>query len=574
MERQMTDSENSAAPPDLILRGGTVLTLDPAGRRATALAARDGRITALGGDREISALAGPDTRLVELAGRTVLPGFIETHNHPAMFGLTLAAPVDAGSPPNANIADITARVEQAVREADGTAAGGWVRGYRYDHTLLADRRHPSRQDLDPVSPRTPVVLTHITGHFCVVNSAALQAIGIDRETPDPPGGRIDRDAGGEPTGLLLENAAFLVNSALPAVDEETIAEALRLADREYLANGVTTVHDTGTGLFHPAELDVYRRLSASGELRTRIRGYLAAMRFRTGSGGLPTPGEINAPGDGEGFRAVGLKIIADGSIQGMTGCLAEPYACDPSGAEHGMMLQPAQELAELVTAVDSAGWQAAVHGNGDAAIDAIIDSYTQLGTGGPAGRRHRIEHCQTAREDQLDRMAEHGILASFFVKHVYYWGDGHHDTWLGPERAARISPLASAGRRGIRYGLHSDTPVTPVPPLEGVWCAVVRRTRSGRHLGPEQAVDAETALRAYTAEAAYLSGEEDRTGTLEPGKRADLAVLSADPTAVPADEIRGILVDATVIGGQVAWQRAGADGAGGPTAALRTGASV
>ncbi|MDJ1136506.1 amidohydrolase [Streptomyces iconiensis] len=536
--------------PDLIVRGGVVLTLDGAGRRVSALAARGGRITALGDDREISALAGPHTRVLELEGRTAIPGFIESHNHPVFFGFALAAPVDAGSPPNDRIADIAERLAVAVREAP---AGEWVRGFRYDHTLLADRRHPTRHDLDPVSPRHPVVLTHVTGHFCTVNSAALALLGITAATPDPPGGRIERDASGEATGVLVETAAFLVNSQLPRPDEETLAHALRLADREFLANGITTVHDTGTGLFGgTGELALYRRLSASGELRTRVRSYLAHQAFAGADGRMPTPGELGAASDGERFRLAGVKIIADGSIQGRTGCLAEGYHQHPD--EHGMMLQSPERLAEMVADVDAAGWQAAVHGNGDAAIEAIVGAYRHVDS---AARRHRIEHCQTVREDQLDRMAEQGVLASFFVKHVYYWGDGHRDLWLGPERARRISPLVSAHRRGIIYGLHSDTPVTPVPPLEGVWCAVARRTRDGHELGPEQAVDVERALRAYTVDAAHLTGEEGETGTLEAGKLADLAVLSDDPTAVTTEALRTLRVEATVVGGEVAWSATG-----------------
>ncbi|WP_455577832.1 amidohydrolase [Amycolatopsis keratiniphila] len=196
-----------------------------------------------------------------------------------------------------------------------------------------------------------------------------------------------------------------------------------------------------------------------------------------------------------------------------------------------------------------------MHGNGDAAIDAIIDGYSRLGSPRGTGRRHRIEHCQTVREDQLDRMAAHDVLASFFVKHVYYWGDRHRDVFLGPERARRISPLVSARSRGIHFGLHSDTPVTPVPPLEGIWCAVRRITRQGKVLGPEQAVDVDAALRGYTIDAAYLAGEEDVKGSLEIGKLADLAVLSGDPTTVDPDRIRELTVDATVSGGEVVWRR-------------------
>lgn len=533
---------------DFVALNGNVLTLDPAGRRASALAARNGRVIDVDGDRSIAELIGPDTRVLDLAGGTAIPGFVESHNHPTFFGLTLAAAVDAGTPPNRRIADVVDRVAQAVRD---TERGQWIRGYRYDDTLLADNRHLTRADLDPASPNNPVVLTHVSGHFCVANSVALREVGITAETPDPPGGRIARDRDGAPSGLLVESAAFLVTSRLPGQDPGALAEALRLADAEYSRHGITTVHDTGIGLVGGGdELRAYQRLHAASELHTRVTGYLFHETLRgLAEGELdPVVGALAGLGD-DHFRLAGVKVIADGSIQGLTGCLAEGYTCAPG--EHGMMLLEPDDLARRIATLDAAGWQVAVHGNGDAAIEAIIEAYARLGVSNGSTRRHRIEHCQTVREDQLDRMAAHDVLASFFVKHVYYWGDRHRDVFLGPDRARRISPLASARRAGIRFGLHSDTPVTPVPPLEGIWCAVTRTTRDGEVLGAEQAIDVLDALRAYTVDAAYLAGEEGDKGSLEVGKFADLAVLSADPTTVDSAGLRDLSVTATVVGGEI-----------------------
>lgn len=540
---------------DLVLLGGTVLTLDSVGTRASAVAARDGRIIAVGSDRAITELVGSRTRVVELHGRTVLPGFIESHTHPAFFGLTLAAAVDAGTPPNGTINDIADRVEAAVRDS---SPGEWVQGYRYDDTLLADQRHPTKHDLDRVSPENPVALIHVSGHFCVVNSMALRELGISRDTPDPPGGVITRDHSGQITGLLCESAAFLVNSRNEGPGVGRVSEALLLADQEYRRHGVTTVHDAGIGLMAGGnELAAYRRLITAGELGVRVRGYL----FHELLPGLgdevlsPVEAGIARLGD-DRFQLTGVKVIADGSLQGLTGCVADGYTCAPD--EHGMMLLDPAELSRRIATLDDAGWQVAVHGNGDAAIEAIIGAYEKLGAPGGTGRRHRIEHCQTVREDQLDRMAANEILASFFIKHVYYWGDRHRDVFLGSARARRISPLVSASGRGVRFGLHSDTPVTPVPPLEGIWCAVARKTRDGWHLGPEQALEVVTALRGYTIDAAYLAGEETIKGTIEPGKLADFAVLSHDPTQVDTDTLRSITVEVTVVGGDVVWSSGGA----------------
>jgi predicted amidohydrolase YtcJ len=538
---------------DLVLFNGTVHAINSARATASAMAVRDGRVLALDGDREMLSLVGEGTRTLDLDGRTAVPGFIETHTHPTFFGMTLQAPVDAGCPPNERVADIVERVAQATKDLD---RGQWIRGYRYDDTLLRDDRHPTRTDLDPVSPDHPVCLMHISGHFCVLNSAGLRAVGVGADTPDPVGGVIMRDETGEPTGVLAETAAFAAYAAMPTPEVDGLVDALKAAGDAYLAAGVTSVHDTGVGLLAgPAELDAYRSALSTGSLRTRVRAYLVQDLFPGLSEGALSPVEAGIAGVGDDrFRLGGVKLWADGSIQGLTGCVSEGYACAPD--KNGVLIFPPDDLAARVAALHAGGWQVAVHGNGDRAIEAILDAYVALGMRKhESDLRHRIEHCQMAREDQLERMAEAGVLASFFIKHVYYWGDRHRDRFLGPERAGRINPLASAKRRGIRFGLHSDTPVVPVPPLEGIWCAVQRRTSGGEVLGAEQQVDVATALMGYTSEAAFLGFEERDKGSLEVGKLADVAVLSDDPMTVAPDEIRDIRVDATVIAGDVAWSR-------------------
>ncbi|MQA60967.1 MAG: amidohydrolase family protein [Actinophytocola sp.] len=541
---------------DVIFYGGQVLTLDQRNSRATAIATRAGRVLAVGDDRTMLGLAGAHTRRHDLGGRTAIPGFVESHTHPYFFGLTLDAAVDAGSPPNDSVADIVERVSDAAKT---TPPGEWIVGYRYDDTLLRDGRHPTLHDLDPVSKDHPVLLVHISGHFVTTNSAALRRAGIRSTTPDPAGGALGRDASGKPTGVLAETAAFPIYALLPKRSRQAMTEILGLAGDAYLAAGVTSVHDTGVGLFNgPDEFDAYRAAIASGRLRTRVRGYVWDQILGELGPGVPGPQDIAVAGvDTDRFQLAGVKIISDGSLQGLTGCLSEPYTCNPD--ERGTMLLTPAQLTGRVAELHDAGWQVAVHGNGDEAIQAIVDAYRKLGAApGDGGGRHRIEHCQTVREDQLDLMAAHDMLASFFVKHVYYWGDRHRDRFLGPDRARRINPLASARRRGLRFGLHADTPVTPVPPLEGIWCAVARRTRDGEELGPEQRVDVETALRAYTSEAAYLGFDEGAKGSLEPGKLADIAVLSDDPTAVAPEALRRLTVDATLIDGELVWTRPGA----------------
>lgn len=540
---------------DLVLYNGRVRTMDAVDRCVEALAVRDGRVVASGADREMTALSGARTRFEDLGGRTAVPGFIETHNHPTFFGLTLAAPIDAGCPPNEKIADIVERVRAATADAE---QGTWLRGYRYDDTQLADDRHPTRDDIDPASPDHPVCLMHISGHFCVLNSAGLRAVGVDAGTPDPEGGMIVRDESGRPTGVLAETAAFAAYAAMPSDSTEDLASALERAGSEYLAAGVTTVHDLGIGLVAGgAELAAYRLALRTGRFRTRVQGFLTPDLLPGLADGDPTPLEGGIAGLGDDrFRIAGAKLWADGSIQGLTGCVSEGYACAPE--QHGMLIYPPDELARRVAALHAAGLQVAVHGNGDAAIETVLGAYESLGDAGALhDRRHRIEHCQMAGDRQLERMSEAGLLASFFIKHVYYWGDRHRSRFLGERRAARLNPLRSALAHGIRFGLHSDTPVVPVPPLEGVRSAVRRRTRAGDVLGPDERIGVTEAVRAYTSEAAYLAFEESDKGTLEPGRLADVAVLSDDPWAgTDADDVPDdVQVTATLIGGDVVWRK-------------------
>ncbi|MGH3359087.1 MAG: amidohydrolase [Nocardioidaceae bacterium] len=541
---------------DLVLYNGLVHTMDELGRSHRAIAVRDGRVVATGSDREMVGLSGERTAFEDLGGQAAVPGFIETHNHPTFFGMTLSAPVDAGCPPNDTIADIVDRVREATK---AFPPGSWIRGYRYDDTQLTDDRHPTRDDLDAASPDHPVCLMHISGHFCSLNSAGLRAVGIDDGTPDPDGGVIVRDERGTPTGVLAETAAFAAYAAMPSDSALDLVSALERAGDAYLEAGVTTVHDLGVGLMAGADELVAYRLALQGDrFRTRVQGFLVPDLLPGLADGDPAPLEQGIAGLGDDrFRVAGAKLWADGSIQGLTGCVSEGYACAPD--QHGMLIYQPDELTRRVAALHAAGLQVAVHGNGDAAIETILDAYRTLGDDDSLRtRRHRIEHCQMVGDRQLERMSASGLLASFFIKHVYYWGDRHRSRFLGERRAARLNPLRSALRHGIRFGLHSDTPVVSVPPLDGIRCAVRRRTRDGDVLGPDERIGAVEAVRAYTSEAAHLAFEESRKGTLEPGKLADVAVLSADPLATDADDgdsLDEVHVTMTVIGGDIVWRR-------------------
>jgi hypothetical protein len=526
--------------------------MDAGDRVVEALGIEGERIGAVGTQAEVLAWAGSRARVVDLAGRALLPGFVDAHGHFPGAGI-LAVQVDLASPPIGQVRtldDLVARLGERAAERDPDE---WILGWGYDDTLLAERRHPTRHDLDRASARHPIAVWHVSGHLCALNSAALARAGIATSTRDPAGGRIRREAGGEPDGVLEENATELASAAIPAPSLWDALAILREATRRYLAAGVTTAQ---SGYADAAQTRALAWASRLGLLPLRLvlwpREELAARILE---------GELDLGlGDPAWVRLGAVKLIADGSIQGYTAQLTLPYHVAPAGdpAYRGWPRIPRDDLVREVGRFHRAGWQVAVHGNGDAAIDAILDAFEAAQREHPRpDARHVVVHAQTARDDQLERMAALGAIPSFFVLHTFYWGDRHREIFLGPERAARISPARNAERQGLRFTLHADSPVVPMEPLRIAWAAVNRRTTSGAELGPGERISPLRALRALTIDAARQHFDEGSRGSLEPGKLADLVVLSGSPLDDPA-HIDALRVLETVIGGETVWRDGGA----------------
>ncbi|MCP2343549.1 amidohydrolase [Actinomadura rupiterrae] len=532
-----------AAPPDTIYHGGHVLTMAHHDRTAEAIAVRGGRIIAVGSERRIRRLATADTTLVDLKGRTVLPGFVDAHSHAPYPGLVKLYYADLSSPPVGAVTDIASLVSALKAKADTARAGDWVRGWGYDQTLLAEGRHPTAADLDRASGTLPIWAAHTNGHMGVANSVAHRLAGITRDTPNPPGGVIGKDpATGEPTGLLQEAAQNLVARLQPSFTPAQLTAGAKATSDLYTAAGVTTSVIAGGGADLYAALGAWQRTGV-----TAFRSLL--MLSGDPLAGLPLP---EGTGD-EWVRVSGFgESVYDGSIQGYTGYLTEPYHKLAEGLPAGYRGYTNYSPDVLKARVDKLyadGYAVRIHGNGDAAIDDLLDAYeSAIAKHGRRDHRLRIEHAQTAREDQLDRMRRLGVQASFFVSHTYYWGDQHRDIFLGPERARRISPLNSA--RDHRYSLHLDSPVVPQSPLQAAWSAVNRTTRSGKVLGPEQRVTPLRALRAVTIDSAWQHFEEHSRGSIEPGKLADLVVLAENPLTVRPHRIKDIEVLRTIVGGR------------------------
>ena len=535
-----------ARDADTIFINGTILTLDAEGHVAEAVAVKEDRIVAVGTSDEIRSLAGPGATIRNLRRRVMVPGFYAPHDHFPGNGTLALFKVNLNSPPMGPIRDMKDLIRALKRKARETPEGTWVVGSRYDDTLMKEGRHPTRHDLDKVSTKHPIWIGHTSGHLGVANSLALKKAGITRDTKQPTGAVIQKDPEtGEPNGIF-EECSWLVSRKIPARTLEQNLQAMEWAVKEYLRQGVTTNVIAGGGK------ESVTRLKAAFD-----RGIL---RLRVISMTYPRWAEsarnVVKGVDPSRLKVGAIKIVQDGATQGFTSYLTKPYHTpfkgDPS--YRGYPRRSREALTKMVKQLHRAGYQIAIHGNGDAAIDDILHAFAEAQKDFPrSDARHRIEHCQLVRQDQLDTNKKLDITPSFFAGHVYYWGDRHLRLFTGPERGAGIVPFKSALARGIRFTLHDDTPVTSVRPIQLVWVAVNRLTRSGTVLGAGERITPEQALRAVTIDAAWQCFEEKTKGSIEKGKLADLVILDRNPLTIEPVRIRDIRVLETIVGGKTAY---------------------
>jgi len=538
-------------PEHQLFINGSVLTMDADNRVVEAHATRGDRIEAVGSTEEIMALAGEGTEVIDLRGRALLPGFIDAHGHFPGSGLKVVA-ADLNSPPIGTLTSMDEVLVAMAQQAEKTPAGQWVSGFGYDDTLLEEQRHPTRAELDAVSSEHPVVAMHISGHMVVANSLALAEVGIVADTPDPEGGVIGRLPGSrEPNGLLEETARLGIMIKMQDMSLMDTYRLIKSAATEYSALGVTTAQSGGVSKELATGLSLFSKLGV-------IPQRLVLFPFETEFGDSLLNGDYD-PWDYSGERVVmgAIKLVADGSIQGFTGNLSQPYYTPYHGdADYrGYASIPREQLFTQVAALHKAGYQIAIHGNGDQAIEDILDAFEAAQQDNPvADPRMILIHAQMAREDQVARMKDLGVTPSFFSAHTWYWGDRHRDIFMGPERAAVISPAKWAQDYGLRFSSHLDTPVTPMLPLQAVWSQVFRTTYGGEVLGPQQRIGVMDALRAVTIDAAWQVFQEDNRGSLEVGKYADLVVLSDNPVEEPLT-LRELVVEQTFIGGATVYRR-------------------
>jgi len=531
---------------DLIFRNGNVITMDATNSRVSAVGVKWGKVFRVGHDDDIQELADSDTKVVDLKGKTILPGFIDTHNHLSFYGY-LVSSVDCRAASGVDCIDHL--LDRLREEAEKTPPGQWVKAWGYAHYHLKDNRPITRKDLDRVSTEHPILLIHVSCHAGVANSKALEVFGYSKETPNPPGGELRRDPDtGELNGILEESA--LIDRFSTLFIQETMAWSIEQrgrrvagAVRHYNQAGITALHEA---LVLPQTLKLYQDTEGLGRLNLRV--YTMNIDFTAHT--LLDAG-ITC-GYGTPMVKVGpIKILLDGGMSNRTAAVSTPYQ---GTGETGIFLIAPDQIASNIEKFHQAGYQIATHAQGDAAIGVLLDAYENvLGPKSDNPLRHRIEHCGNITEEQIGRAAAMNILVSSQPMFLSVLGDGFLEAF-GPERAHRLYPYRSLIDRGIRVAGASDSPVAPALPLMGIRDAVLRRTSSGADIGKGESLSVREAIGLYTSEAGYFSFDEDNMGTIEPGRYADFVVLDRDITAIPAEEIADVQVLMTVVGGRIVYE--------------------
>ena len=537
---------------DLILLNGKVFTADSENSFAEALAVKDGRILKVGSSMEIERLKGESTEVIDLDGKLVLPGFIDSHEHCIVRGLQ-ADWVICGSPPMRSIEDI---VEALKAKAYEKREGEWVIGNWFDESKLNERRFPTRYDLDRASIRNPIYLGRAGGHNAVANSLTLKISGIDKNTPQPKGGRIEKDADGEPTGRLDELAAMnLVRDKIPSPSrEETIETLVRnwpRVEEELLSWGLTTIHEAH---IKAPEAQAYQELLSRGKLRIRVGLMLDGMAPYAGyaTSDLSRQGLRTGFGWGDRLRVIGVKLGVDGAMGSKTAALSRPYENEPEN--RGIVRVTQGDLTDEVVRCNEAGLRVCIHAIGDRAIDIALNAVEEALKMHPRhDHRHRIEHAGYVEKLQLDRMRRLGMCVSASIGFCYPIGDSHLEA-LGADRMRGYYPMRSFKDQGIVAGGNSDGFGSNWA-ITGISGCVTRKTMGGNILCAEEAISVADAIRVYSINGAYLEGAENEKGSLEPGKLADIVVLDRDIFTVDLEEIVDAQVLMTIIGGKVEFSR-------------------
>ena len=551
--REPAQGEATVPPAEVIYHGGTILTMDTDDTIAGALAVADGRILAVGTEESVYTYRADSTQMVDLQGRTLTPGFIDGHSH-YFNALFLADQVNLYPPPAGPGKDVDSVIAALERFAEERSIpeGRMIMAYGYDDTVMPDGRLLNRDDLDAAFPDNPVRVDHVSMHGTVLNSLALEHYGIDAATETPPGGIIVRKPGtSEPWGLIMETAFIPVFERTPPLTPEEEIEGTRAAHRMYAAAGLTTAHEGAT---HLPQIQAIKRAADAGAHSIDVVVFPFITDLDKTLQAFPREqwGEYR-----NRLKIGGVKITIDGSPQGRTAAFTTPYLTGgPSGEEDwkGELFAPQEVINEGLKQVYELGVPVTFHVNGDAAIDSLIEAHIYAAAEDPSRSRNVTAiHAQFTRRDQIDAFARYGIRPSFYTLHTYYFAEAHIAN-RGRKQADYISPMRDAIDAGLRPTNHTDAPVVPLDQMFMLWSAVNRISRAGEQIGPEQRITPLEGLKAMTVWAAEQYGEQDRKGSLEVGKAADLVILDRNPLTVDPMSIKDIRVIETIKDGDTVFR--------------------
>lgn len=528
----------SSSGPELILHNANIFTSNTLQPFAQAIALSGGTIVAIGSDEEILRMAGASTKKIDIGGKTITPGFIDAHSHPASAGRSHLRNVDC------DLRSIEAIKLALKHKVDNVHPDEWVSGFKYDDTKTTEGRYINRYDLDQVSSKHPIMITHRGGHTAYVNSKALALAGITRNTPDPKGGVIVRDEQGEPTGLLQEKAADLVSKLVPnEFSAQDNREGVKLITHMMAKTGVTSVTDA---YGNQTLLKAYRDARDANELSARI--YCMIGYYEIDS--MIEQGVKTGDGD-EWVRVGGMKLTCDGSISERTARLSEPYVGRPD--YFGIIVMDEEELYSYAIRAHKANWQIGIHANGDVGIHKSLNVFEKIQEEHKRNDpRFRLEHCTVINPDIIQRIKRLNVIPNPFSTYVYFHGEKM--SVYGKDRLENMFAVKSFLDAGINVTQTSDYPPGPFEPMMAIQSSVTRTDMSGNVWGPSQRITVEEAIRVGTIHGAYASYEENVKGSLEPGKYADLVVLEKDPFKVDPSTIVDIKIERTMVNGKWVYE--------------------
>ncbi len=524
--------------PDLILHNGSFFTVDDLQPRAQAVAISNGRFIAVGTNEEVLKLATGKTKKIDLGQKTVLPGFIDAHSHPASSGLQHLRSVDCDL---RSIKDI----KEAIRKrAQDTPQGNWVLGFKFDDTKTTEGRTLTVQDLDEAAPNHPVSVWHRGGHTAYVNSAAFKTAGITDKTPDPDGGKFYRDSSGKLNGKVAESANDLIDKHIPSeYTRDDLREGVKIISKMMSKTGITSVHDA---YGKPEDLRAYQDARDAGELTLRVYCLLGYFAIES----MIAAGVRTGMGD-EWVKIGAMKMTCDGSISERTARLSKPYIGRPD--DYGIIVTKSEELYKYGKLAHDNDWQIGIHANGDVGIDLVLQLYERLQKERPRkDPRFRIEHCTVINDDILRRMKALGVIPTPFSTYVYYHGEKMKE--YGADRLENMFALRSFLKSGIRPTQASDYPPGPFEPMMALQSSVTRTDMKGTTWGSSQKVTVEEAIRIGTLHGAYASYEENVKGSITTGKYADLVVLGRDPFKEDPSTLVTIPIERTMAGGKWVYE--------------------